>query len=70
MDPVPRTNFFLIALNHQGKCDEAIQSFNEESQLDPDNALAYNNRGNALYTRCLSLCLLNKPSSSLPNELL
>ena len=37
-----------LALQEQGKLDEAIEAYNKALSLKPDYAEAYNNMGNAL----------------------
>jgi len=41
-----------IALINQGKCDEAVQSFNEAIEINPQNADAWYNKGRALGINC------------------
>ena len=65
-----RTSLFLIALDHQGKCNEASQAFNKERELDPDNALPTTIEAMLSMHDAFRLRLLNNPSSSVPNELL
>ena len=41
-------NVLGVALQEQGKFQEAVQTFNKAIEIKPDYAEAYNNRGNAL----------------------
>ena len=41
-------NVLGVALQEQGKFQEAVQTFNKAIEMKPDYAEAYNNRGNAL----------------------
>ena len=40
-----------IALDNQGKYNEAIEAYDEAIRLDPKHAEAWNNKGNALYSQ-------------------
>jgi tetratricopeptide (TPR) repeat protein len=39
------------ALHFQGKYDEAILAYDEAIRLDPEDALAWNNKGLALHSQ-------------------